>query len=49
MVRLTTLLAQNNTASKGRQISARVTGRHVKRRRFGLVKGRNLVLPWWTD
>ena len=49
MVRLMTLLAQNNTASNDRLICARVTGSHVERSRFDLVKSRNLVLPWWTD
>jgi len=49
MVRLTTLLAQNNTASNDRLISARVTGSHVERSRFGVAESRNLVLPWWND
>jgi len=49
MVRVTMLSAQNNTASNDRLIGARVTDSHVERSRFGLVKSRNIVLPWWTD
>jgi len=45
MVRVTMLSAQSNTASNDRLISTRVTGTHVERSRFGLVKSRNLVLP----
>ena len=44
MVRVTMLSAQNNTASNYRLISARVTGNHVERSRFGLVQPLNAEL-----
>jgi hypothetical protein len=49
MVRVTMPSAQNNTLAKDRLISARVSDSPVERSRFGLVKIRILVLPWWTD
>jgi hypothetical protein len=49
MVRVTMPSAQNNTLLKDRLISARVSDSPVERSRFGLVKRRILVIPWWTD